>query len=228
VIDLERGAGYLTSPYWHGDQSGSTFLSADGRHVLDAGRFILEAKSGQPLFDMRVFEEVRALDDDEGTDGDLDDSLFDFAVLSFVRRSDGGWRFVVPGRVLDERGATIVELPREGAAALDPQGTRVLCATREEVRIVDLATRVTTRVFDLSPLRAALAAPATPRSELWDPLLALWGTAEAVAHESAASLRASLGDDYRPGDVSDRELEEVMRAARDAPHVPPRLAIKSG
>lgn len=152
VADLDRGMGYRISPNLPGDQCGGTTTSVDGVHAFDSGHFVLEASTGRPVLDVRhLFHEVR----------------------SFVRRDDGAWRFLgfnledegededeepqaPPLIVFDQTGTLLRDIPFS-AAALTRDGRTVVCASTDELVLIDADSGDRREAIDLRPLRVHLA-----------------------------------------------------------------------
>jgi hypothetical protein len=151
VADLERGMGYRISPNLPGDQCGGTTTSVDGVHAYDSGPFVVDAATGGVVLDVRhLFHEVR----------------------SFVRRDDGAWRFLgfdledededeepresAPNLVVfDEHGTKLREIPFP-AAALTRDGRTVVCASSDELVLIDVDSGEQKRSLDLRALRLHL------------------------------------------------------------------------
>ncbi|NUO49041.1 MAG: hypothetical protein HOV80_09320 [Polyangiaceae bacterium] len=151
VADLDRGMGYRISPNLPGDQCGGTTTSVDGVHAFDSGHFVLEAATGRPVLDVRhLFHEVR----------------------SFVRRDDGAFRFLgfslededevaddeprPPALIVfDQSGTVIREVPFP-AAALTRDGRTVVCASSDELVLIDVDSGERKRSLDLRPLHVHL------------------------------------------------------------------------
>lgn len=136
VVDLAEGAFYWTTPRLP-DPAEYRTTSACGRYVWDGGSFVREAATGRAVLDARWIE--------GSTEG--------FA------RTGQGWRILLrqepdedddrcyrfesdhPLRLLDETGEVVRDLSEDprppDVLALSPDGTRLLHATAEELRVVD-------------------------------------------------------------------------------------------
>jgi hypothetical protein len=191
VADLERSKGYRLSPFAPGEQCGGTVTSANGVHAYDAGDFVRETATGKIVLDMR------ALRPD---------------VRSFIRRSDGSWRFAgyisdgeedqpgeegqasPPFTIFDEDGNDML-LIEHNAAALTRDGEGLLCASDEEAALFDLEAGTRQLALDLRAFAPALAVPdGAEHEEMWPELLSAFGTAEEVAQQSVDKLRAALSE----------------------------------
>ena len=198
VADLERALGYRMSPDWVGDQCGYTTTSVDGAYAYDGGWFVIEAATGKRVQDVR--EVARD-------------------VLSFTRRADGTWRFIVDGQerhVVDETGKVIAS-PRHRVCAIDRVGERVLSVSKKELVYEAIGGDTITRV-DLSPLARKLAMP--EETPLWHLLLATFGVAERVP-KSPKRVRAAFEAGYvMIGDaLTDAEIDRAILAAQKHPRL---------
>lgn len=207
VADLERSKGYRLSPFSPSEQSGATVTSANGIHAYDAGDFVRETATGKVVLDMRALRpEVR----------------------SFIRRSDGSWRFAgyiadgeeeaPPFTIFDEDGNDML-LIEHNAAALTRDGEGLLCASDEEVALFDLESGTRQLALDLRALGPALAVPhGAEHEEMWPELLSAFGTAEHVAQETVESLRAALAEmSVAKQLIDDKALAVAIDRARKHP-----------
>jgi hypothetical protein len=217
VADLQRALGYRISPRSNGDQCGGTTTSVDGVWAYDGGYFVVEAATGRRVLDARGGgAEVR----------------------SFTRRDDGAWRFVAAEegapsslRIHDEEGRVVRAIPHP-AAALSRDGRTLLCASAEEIVLLDVDTGAERIRLDPRPLAAALAIPAGAVSErAWHDLLSTFGVAERVAEQAPAAVRAAFAEGLIFGDVTDSDLATAIGAAADHPRAStvllPRLSTRS-
>ncbi|MGE0400544.1 MAG: hypothetical protein AB7T06_27795 [Kofleriaceae bacterium] len=218
VVDVVAGVGYRTAPHTAGDQCGGTFNSACTRYVWDGARFVLEAATGEPVLDARAIS---------GT------------LVSFAKTATG-WRFIVLAdadrdpyeedekpsqlRIVDESGACIRELGEfdyATAVALSADGTRMLHATMDNLRIVDADTgRLVGPAIDLRPLHTALALP--NENDLWRRLTASVAIPSAVARMSVEQARDAIEATWSDT-PEDAEISAVLAEAASAPELPRSL-----
>jgi len=193
VADLQRALGYRMSPDWIGDQCGFTTTSADGAYAYDGGWFVIEAATGKRVLD------VRRLRKD---------------VLSFARRADGAWRFVVDGRerrVLDDKGK-LVARARHRVCAIDRTAERILVVSKKELVYAAIEGKTIKRI-GLSSLSRRLAMPEdTP---LWHHLLSTFGVAEHVP-STPKKVRAAFdaGLVMVSSDLRDDEIARAIALVR--------------
>ena len=213
VTDVVQGVGYRTAPHATGDRCGGTFNSACARYAWGGERFVLEASTGNPVLDARDVQGI---------------------LVSFAKNARG-WRFVMleqpddpyedelPSklRVVDETGACIRELDNfddATALALSSDGTRMLQATFDHMRVVDTDSgRVLGPTIDLRPLQAALALP--EETDVWRRLVASVAYPAAVAAMTPEQARVAIADTWGD-DPEPAVLEATLGAAANAPALP--------
>jgi hypothetical protein len=218
VVDVVAGVGYRTAPHTAGDQCGGTFNSACTRYAWDGARFVLEAATGEPVLDAR----------------DITGTLVSFA------KTATGWRFIVlvdadgdpyeedekPSqlRIVDDSGTCIRELgdfDYATAVALSADGTRMLHATVDDLRVVDTDTgSLVGPALDLRPLHASLAFP--EETDVWRRLIASVGIPAAVARMSVEQAREAIEATWSDP-PEDAEISAVLAEAGRAPELPRTL-----
>jgi hypothetical protein len=218
VVDVVAGVGFRTAPHTSGDQCGGTFNSACTRYAWDGARFVLEAATGKPVLDAR----------------DIPGTLVSFA------QTATGWRFIVlvdadgdpyeedekPSqlRIVDESGTCIRELgdfDHATAVALSADGTRMLHATMDELRIVATDTgSLAGPTIDLRPLHASLALP--EETEVWRRLTASVAIPAAVARMSIEQAREAIEATWCDP-PEDAEISAVLAEATRARELPRSL-----
>lgn len=218
VVDVVAGVGYRTAPHTAGDQCGGTFNSACTRYAWDGARFVLKAATGEPVLDSR----------------DISGTLVSFA------KTATGWRFIVlvdadrdpyeederPSQlqIVDESGTCIRDLgdfDYATAVALSADGTRMLHATMDDLRIVDTDTgSLVEPAIDLRPLHASLALP--EETEVWRQLTASVAIPAAVIRMSVEQAREAIEATWSDP-PEDTEISVVLAEAARAPELPRTL-----